>query len=116
MGTIDLEKGYGSVPPVADLPSLATFIASDPDGSIFMCRRFDRLSARNLLQLQNELMELEVQQDNNDAEIRRLGLESKRSLRSWNVPKGRATQPNNVLEAKALSLAKEIEEKLKEYS
>ena len=53
---------------VKGYPSLAAFIASDSDKSTAIYRRFDRLSARNLLYLQSELVELEAQQDALDEE------------------------------------------------
>jgi hypothetical protein len=42
-------------------PSLVAFIASDPGHSTAIYRRFDFLSARNLLHLQSELVGLEAQ-------------------------------------------------------
>ena len=49
-------------------PSVAQKISSDKDKTTTIYRRFDRLSARNLLLLQAELAELEAQQDRNDLE------------------------------------------------
>lgn len=40
-------------------PALATFIARDPDGETFIFRKFAGLTARRLLQLESELIELE---------------------------------------------------------
>ena len=40
-------------------PSLAAWIAHDPDSESYVFRRFDRLSARNLLYMQSGLIELE---------------------------------------------------------
>lgn len=37
-------------------PSLAEWISRDPDYETFIFRRFDRLAARNLLNLQSELV------------------------------------------------------------
>ena len=109
----DLEKGRN---PVIDFPSLATFIASDEDKSTFIYKRFDRLSARNLLHLQSELMELEAQQDEYDTEVASLGLDAKKSLRNWTDLKDRALRQTTSREARGLSLAKDIRTKLKEYS
>ena len=110
---VDPEKGYS---PVTDFPSLATFIASDEDRSTSIYKRFQRLSARNLLHLQSELMELEAQQDEYDAEVASLDLEAKKSLRNWADLKDRALKPIDTRETRGLSLAIEIKEKLKEYS
>jgi hypothetical protein len=40
-------------------PALADFIAQDPDHETFVFRRFKGLSARNILNLQGELIALE---------------------------------------------------------
>ena len=116
MTNIDVEKSRLPLTPVVDFPSLAGFIASDEDKSPSIYRRFERLSARNLLQFQSELIELEAQQDENDAKIAGLGVDAKKSLRNWSVLRKQASQSNNVNDVKALFLAKEIREKLKEYS
>jgi len=47
-------------------PSFASFIASDPELSVF--KRFDRLSSRNLLYLQSELLDLQAQLQDFDEE------------------------------------------------
>lgn len=44
-------------------PSLAAFMASDPDRTALMFKRFDRLTARTLLYLESELAELQAQLD-----------------------------------------------------
>lgn len=62
----DPEKHEIGVAYVPDYPSLAFIIASDPDHSTVIYRRFDRLSARNLLYLQAELVILEKKQDELD--------------------------------------------------
>jgi len=48
--------------PIRGLPRVASKIASDPDKTTVLFRRFDRLSARNLLYLEAEIAELEAQQ------------------------------------------------------
>lgn len=48
--TVKQQDGY---------PSLADFIAQDPDHETFVFRRFKSLSARNILNLQGELIALE---------------------------------------------------------
>ena len=96
--------------------SLATFIASDCDKSTSIYRRFDRLSARNLLYIQSELFELEAQQDELDAEDLRGILEDKRSARDWRILKQKASAANNVREKETLKVVREIREKIKEYS
>ena len=101
---------------VEGYPSLAAFIASDCDKSTSIYRRFDRLSARNLLYLQSELIELEAQQDQFDAEDLRGSIEDKKSARSWQSLRQRASTIDNVRERDRLRVVKEIREKIKEYS
>ena len=101
---------------VKGYPSLAAFIASDRDKSTSIYRRFDRLSARNLLYLQSELIELEAQQDQLDAEDLRGSIENKKSARSWQSLQQRANTIDNVREKERLRVVKEIREKIKEYS
>ena len=48
-------------------PRFAAFVANDEDRSTTIYRRFERLSARNLLYLETELAELEAAQDRLDA-------------------------------------------------
>lgn len=105
-----LEAGVSS--PVPSLrhhpggyPSLASFIGSDKDFFIF--RRFSTLSARNLLYLQDELLELET---------RLRDIDLKESLRGtqqdlWNLH-SRREDSNQARK----TLMKEIRIKLQEYS
>ena len=58
----DRKNGYAS---------LASFIALDPDNETFIYRKFDELSARNLLYLQSELLYLERKLKRLDDEVRR---------------------------------------------
>jgi hypothetical protein len=50
------------VRPLDGYPSLTEDIASDPDRTSLVFRRFDKLAVRNLLYLQSELVELEAKQ------------------------------------------------------
>ena len=110
-GSEDLEIHY-----VKGYPSLAAFIASDSDKTTAIYRRFDRLSARNLLYLQSELVELEARQDALDAEDLGTTLEDKKSVRNWQTLKSRAIEPGNTREKERLSVSEEIRKKIKEYS
>ena len=112
----DIEKDAVKVVYVKGYPSLAAFIASDRDKSTAIYRRFDRLSARNLLYMQSELQELEERQDTLDAEDLHGDLQAKKSARNWQVLKKRAKQQDNKREKDRLELVLEIREKLKEYS
>lgn len=73
--TTDLERGTQKMPPVVERPNprgfalVASKINSDADKTTTIYRRFDALSARNLLFYQADLAELESSQkdlDEND--------------------------------------------------
>ena len=100
---------------VKGYPSLAAFIASDRDKSTAIYRRFDRLSARNILYLQSELVELEARQDKYDAEDRQRTTGEKASSRDWEIFRNKAGESNNTHEKKRMELVLEIREKIKEY-
>lgn len=111
----DVEDGGIQVHHLKGYPSLAAFIASDKDKSTAIYRRFDRLSARNLLRFQSELAELEAQQDALDEEDFHATTEEKGILGSWIVFSEKAAEPGNIRERERMELAREIREKLKEY-
>ena len=99
--------------------SLAAFIASDKDRSTSIFRRFDRLSARNLLYLQSELAELEAQQDALDAQDAgniNAATEDIGSVRDWHTLITRSKNAANVREKEQLRLVLEVREKLQKYS
>jgi len=58
----DVELCHDVRRPLDGYPSLAKDIASDPDRTSLVFRRFDQLAVRNLLYLQSELVELEAMQ------------------------------------------------------
>ncbi|KAK2761714.1 hypothetical protein FQN54_001542 [Arachnomyces sp. PD_36] len=65
-------------------PSLAAWIARDPDNEAFVFRKFDRLAARNILHLQSRLIALEKEIDDLDEAARRSSdLEARESSRRW---------------------------------
>ena len=66
--TVDWKRPWTQY--VMGYPRYAAFIASDEDRSTTIYRRFERLSARNLLYLETELQELEASQDQLDASCR----------------------------------------------
>ena len=64
--------------------SLAAFIASDPDNTSTIYRRFERLAARNLLYLQSRLQKLEAMLDELDEQVLQTHDEdSKSAATSW---------------------------------
>ena len=110
------EDGKIEIRYIKGYPSLAAFIASDRDKSTAIYRRFDRLSARNLLYLQSELVELEARQDRYDAEDLERPTQEKASARNWQTFKEKAAETNNVCEKERMELALDIRAKIKEYS
>ena len=68
LGALSASKTASTVPQKPSLPgypSFANFIAEDADAAIY--RKYERLSARNLLYLQSELHELEGELEELDA-------------------------------------------------
>lgn len=99
-------------------PALAAFIASDPDRSTFIYKRFDRLASRNLLILQSELAEMQSQLDAFDREDwakyqnRGPGYQAAlQDLQSWEAYKA-----THGPESDRLKLIREIRKTMKEYS
>ena len=97
-------------------PSLAAFIASDSYNSTAIYRQFKRLSARNLLHLQSELMQLEALQDSLDRDDLQSSTLAKSSARDWQTLTNKATEWNNAREKERLDVVLEIRYKLREYS
>ena len=108
--------------PLNGFPRVAHKLASDPDKTTTIFRRFDRLSARNLILLEAELAELEERQDRLDEEDRKSSSEEARQCHTeWSTfehlatgrdPKGNPTNPG---QAGKLELALKIRAKIKEY-
>jgi hypothetical protein len=102
---------------VPGYPSLAAFIASDPDHSTSIYRRFDRLSARNILYLQAELSILEKKQDELDKEdLNSDEIDSKDKARNWEALLARAEAGSDDAAEERVKVVKAIRDKIKEYS
>ena len=112
--TGDEEKDGVQIRYVTGYAALAAFIASDPDHSTAIYRRFDELSSRNLLYLQSELAELKARQDAFDREDFRGDLEDKRRANNWKVLKERADS-RDAKAMERMELIHDIRLKLKEY-
>jgi hypothetical protein len=114
----DLEHS-SPLPPLDRFPSLASFIASDPDHTLLVFKRFDKLAARNLLYLQSELIALQAQQDLFDAEDQSLendDRQAKQCAMDWESFKTASSDPRNEKQKVRMKLMLEIRHKLKEYS
>jgi len=102
---------------VPGYPSLAAFIASDPDHGTAVYRRFDRLSARNLLYVQAELVTLEKKQDELDQhDLNSDNIDAKDKARNWETLLTRAESGSDDEAKERVQVAKGIREKIKEYS
>ncbi|OBT63254.1 hypothetical protein VE03_07788 [Pseudogymnoascus sp. 23342-1-I1] len=119
-----MNPGYELPPakPLNGFPRVAQKLASDPDKTTTIFRRFDRLSARNLIYLEAELAELEARQDRLDEEDRKSTSEQVRSCHTeWSTFEQLATgrhpngDPVNPEQAEKLELALKIRSKIKEY-
>ncbi|OCL03677.1 hypothetical protein AOQ84DRAFT_433802 [Glonium stellatum] len=96
-------------------PALAAWIAHDPDNESYVFRKFDRLSARNLLYLQSELIALEEMLDQLDRETQEskdVGL--RLSAQRWETFVENAKDPSRP-ENGRMELAKVLQKKIKEY-
>ncbi|KAJ5988573.1 hypothetical protein N7481_003783 [Penicillium waksmanii] len=115
--SLDLEKDGSELHYVKGFPSLAQFIANDYDHTTFIFKRFDQLSARNLLYLQSELADLQALQDKYDREDIKTSWEAKEGRRDWEKFKSRADLTNGEFpeDQKRMELALNIRKTLKEY-
>lgn len=101
-------------------PALAAWTARNPDYDTFIFRRFDRLSAYNLLVLESQVTALEAGLDQLDEQALRTSvlnpedLELSRSVRNWEVFAERA-KDQSLPEYKRMVILNEISAKLKEY-
>jgi hypothetical protein len=123
MKSVDIELSSRDLQPIRGFPSVAQKIASDIDKTTTIYRRFDQLSARNIILLQAELAELEPLQDRYDAE------DCKRTedtvvvdgQSDWLEFVKNATErdgngrPIHPREKEKMNIAIKIREKLKEY-
>jgi hypothetical protein len=97
-------------------PALSDFVAQDPDHETFVFRRFKQLSARNIFNLQGELIKLEedvaaVERKAADSTDPDLHL----AMRSWTVLDENSRRPGRDSERKQRELANALDEKLKKY-
>ncbi|KAF4621892.1 hypothetical protein G7Y89_g14453 [Cudoniella acicularis] len=123
MNSQDIELSSGEGHPPNGFPSVAAKIASDIDKTTTIYRRFDRLSARNILLLQAEIAELEYEQDRYDAEDRKRGcddvaMDSQSDWREFvrnSAAKDRYGKLLHPREREKMELSMKIRSKLKEY-
>ena len=113
----DIELAIPRAPrvPRDGYPALAAWIAHDPDNESYVFRKFDRLSARNLLYLQSQLIALEGTLDRLDEETQESqDMELRLSAQRWETFVENAEDPDRP-ERRRMELAKVLQKKIKEY-
>ena len=113
----DIELAIPRAPraPRDGYPALAAWIAHDPDNESYVFRKFDRLSARNLLYLQSQLIALEGTLDRLDEETQESqDMELRLSAQRWETFEKNAEDPNRP-ESPRMELTKVLQKKIKEY-
>ncbi|KAF2740309.1 hypothetical protein EJ04DRAFT_196440 [Polyplosphaeria fusca] len=114
----DAEPAGSAIIPLDGFPCLADFIASDPDHTSLVFKRFDKLAARNVLYLQSELAELQAKQEVFDAEDRSVqhgDLHIKECAMNWESFRDASRQPENEKQKKRMELVNIVRVKMKEY-
>lgn len=109
----DLECGFAHVPQ-SGFPALGEWMAEDPDSETFIFRKFERLSARNLLFLQSRVYELEERSEKLDRELSQADVGLRLSMRKYETWATKAEDPQSP-EAERMRLAESINTTLKEY-
>ncbi len=94
---------------------LARKMAAIPDYETFIFRKFDRLTARNLLHLESKLTYLEWKLDKADEQAAlSSNNETLRSIRVWEAFEENSKRTGRP-ESDRMKIAEEIRETLKEY-
>ena len=100
-------------------PSLAKWIAEDPDNETFIFRSFKQLSAQNILYLQSQVIALEEKLNTLDSEIRQKKdvngkMDERQCLRRWETFVELSNAGNPTI-TERMKIVNEIQHKLKEY-
>lgn len=93
-------------------PALSSCMSSDPDDEGFIFRRFSRLSARNLLNLQSQLLSLEAELETIDRESRKI---HDVGLRRWETFEKQVKDPTNTLAQQRKRIYDDLECKINTY-
>ena len=120
MPNLDVELASQPANPARGFALVASKIASDSDKTTTIYRRFDELSARNLLFYQAELAELEGQQsDYDEVDLNAKDQASIECQRDWSEFEKHANEDENGMvqrrEKEKMNLAMKIREKLEKY-
>jgi hypothetical protein len=99
--------------------AVAELMSQDPDKETYVFRRFDKLTARNLMNLQGGLIALQNELDMLDAEAARSpDPDTHSSMRSWQIMKEKSVDSSvrkGSEERKRLAIAEQLEVKLRKY-
>jgi hypothetical protein len=97
-------------------PALAAWIAQDPNNESLVFRKFDYLSARNLLHLQSQVISLEQKLKRYDEEmLRSSDMKLREAAMRWESLVKNAEDSQRVVEKERMNLYCEIQYKIKEY-
>lgn len=97
-------------------PSVARWIAQDPDDDPLLFRKFGRHSARILLHLQCRLVALEKELDELDEQVRTSeDLDTRRSLQRWEKMMASARKCDSSIEHHLVEKLDEFQGCLREY-
>lgn len=107
----DIELGQPQHPFINGFPSVASFMASDPDRSLSIYPSFYKLSSRSLMYLEAELFELQHQQEVMDIQDSYGNGDTLQSFRSWKQLRNKTD--SRSMERK--SLIRDIQSAVKEY-
>lgn len=114
MQAADAENAIPRKHKLRGFPTVVAFVPSDSDNTSFIFRRFNKLSARNLLYLQSRLQQLEVDQAVLDEEDLENGdIQSKKAATSWEDFEASAKQRER--ERKRMEIAEQNESLIKRY-
>lgn len=103
------------VTPRDGYPALAEWISRDPDYETLIFRRFDRLAARNLLNMQSELLVMEAKLDKMDEASRQ---DRYPGLRRWETFEHDIEQDDRADHNNAIirrDLFNKLEKKMEDY-
>lgn len=113
----DIEMGNKAVPQSAGYAQWASLLASDPDSETFVFRKFNELSALNILFLQSEMFEIESQLKGMDQEAIKNGdMSQLKAIRQWETIVTQCNEPQGFLNTKRkMDLILKLRFKIKEY-
>jgi hypothetical protein len=103
------------VPSRDGYPALAEWISRDPDYETLIFRRLDRLAARNLLNLQSELVAIERRLDKLDKEARQTRDPGLRCWETFEDDVENVESPCHKAAQERRRLFDRLDEKMKNY-